>query len=147
MYVDQLKRKELSSKRFANMPVDRKGFVELDVMELSRKEFEKQLSCELARTICMYMVRHRAALSMDFVSASCRYVATLCNRNQDCGTAPGTCAKAADALEQKNEKAYLELCARAYSGCSLSKKVREEWKKAAEKAGLLRERKPPELYR
>ena len=29
------------NRRFANMPVDRKGFGELDVMELSRKEFEK----------------------------------------------------------------------------------------------------------
>jgi len=131
----------------ANIPVRHKSFGELDVMELSRKEFEKQLGCELARTICTYMMRHRAALSMDFVSASCRYVATLCRNSQDCTMPSTTCAKAVEALAQKNEKEYLELCAKAYSGCSLSRKAREEWKRAAEKAGLIRKEKPSELYR
>jgi len=116
-------------------------------MELSRKEFEKQLGCELARAICMYMVRHRAALSMDLVCNSCRYVASLCRKSQDCVTAAETCAKAADALEGKNEKEYLGLCAQAFNGCNLSRKVREEWKAAAENAGLIRKGKRPELYR
>lgn len=116
-------------------------------MELSRKEFEKQLRCELARTICTYMVRHRAALSMEFVCASCQYVATLCENNQDCRVPAAACDKAGRALAEKDEKAYLELCAKAYSGCSLSRKAREEWKKAAEKVGLVRKEKPSELYR
>jgi len=116
----------------------------LETMELSRKEFEKQLGCELARTVCVHMLRHRAALNMELVSASCGYVATLCRNNQECGAAAGNCEKAAHALGQKNEKAYLELCTRAYNGCSLSKKAREEWKRAAE---LVRGRKSPEFYR
>ncbi len=116
-------------------------------MELSRKEFEKQLRCELARTICTYMIKHRAALSMDFVSASCQYVATLCENSQDCAKPAMACKKATKALAERNEKEYLELCAQAYSGCSLSRKAREEWKKAAEKAGLIRKEKHSELYR
>jgi len=116
-------------------------------MELSRKEFEKQLRCELARTICTYMIRHRAALGMDFVSISCQYVGTLCESNQDCGNPARACTKAAKALAEKNEKDYLELCAQAYKGCSLSRKAREEWKKAAERAGLVRKEKHNELYR
>jgi len=116
-------------------------------MELSRKEFEKQLRCELARTICTYMIRHRAALSMNFVSSSCQYVASLCENNQDCSGPATACTKAAKALADKNEKEYLELCAQAYSGCSLSRKAREEWKRAAEKAGLVRKEKHTELYR
>jgi len=116
-------------------------------MELSRKEFEKQLRCELARTICTYMVRHRAALGMGFVSISCQYVGTLCESNQDCANPARACTKAAKSLVEKNEKEYLELCAQAYRGCSLSRKAREEWKKAAEKAGLVRKEKHNELYR
>jgi len=116
-------------------------------MELSRKEFEKQLRCELARTICTYMIRHRAALSMDFVSSSCQYVASLCESNQDCSSPATACMKAAKALVDKNEKEYLALCTHAYSGCILSRKAREEWKRAAEKAGLVRKEKHSELYR
>lgn len=116
-------------------------------MEISRKEFEKQLRCELARTICMHMIRHRAALSMEFVSASCQYVASLCKGNEDCSSPAEACMKAAEALSDKNEKEYLELCTQAYSGCSLSRKAREEWKKAAERAGLIRREKHYELYR
>lgn len=133
--------------RFANISLKNKTFGELDVMELSRKQFEKQLGCDLARTICTYMFKHRAALSMDFVSSSCRYVATLCRNNPNCGVPSTACAKAAEALTQKNEKEYLELCAKAYGGCSLSRKAREEWRRAAEKAGILRKEKPSEMYR
>jgi len=61
--------------------------------------------------------------------------------------AAGNFEKAARSLGQKNEKAYFELCARGYSRCSLSQKAREEWRRAAEKAGLTRKRKGPELYR
>lgn len=54
----------------------------------------------------MHMVRHRAALSMDFVSASCRYVATLCRNSEDWGVAAGNCEKAADALGQNEGHIY-----------------------------------------
>jgi len=116
-------------------------------MELSRKEFEKRFGCELAREICTNMMRHRAALSVEFVCASCRYVATLCKGNQECAAPASGCQKAAEALDHKNEKEYLELCAQASNGCTLSKKAREEWKKAAERAGLTRKEKQPTLYR
>lgn len=116
-------------------------------MELSRKQFQRQLSCELARTICNSVVRHRAALSVDFVAVSCRYVSVLCKGNQDCEAPASICAKAAEALDAKSEKEYLELCAQSCAKCTVSKKAREEWKKAAEKAGLIQKEKPPEVYR
>jgi hypothetical protein len=116
-------------------------------LELSKKEFQKQLSCELARSICNNMLRHRAALSMEFVSMSCRYVSALCRSNQECTIAATTCAKAAEALVQENEKEYLELCGQSCDRCTLSKKAREEWKKAVEKAGLICGEKQSEVYR
>jgi len=116
-------------------------------LELSRKQFQRQLSCELARTICNSVVRHRAALGVDFVAVSCRYVSALCKGNQDCEAPASICAKAVEALEGKNEKEYLELCAQSCAKCTVSKRAREEWKKAAEKAGLIQKEKPPEVYR
>jgi thymidylate synthase ThyX len=116
-------------------------------MELSRKDFEKQVSCELARTICTNIMRHRAALSMELVSASCRYVAILCKNNPECEAPASACAKAADALDRKTEKEYLEICAKAWGGCTLSRKAREEWKKAAERVGVTRRDRQPEVYR
>jgi len=58
-----------------------------------------------------------------------------------------SCAKAAEALDHKNEKEYLELCGQACNGCTLSRKAREDWKKAAERAGFIRKEKQPTVYR
>lgn len=116
-------------------------------MELCRKGFEKQLSCELARTICTNIMRHRAALSMELVSASCRHVSILCRNSTECDVPASACAKAADALDRRDEKEYLEICAKAWGGCTLSRKAREEWKKAAERTGITRREGQPVVYR
>jgi len=57
-----------------------------------------------------------------------------------------TCARAVEALEKDNEKKYLGLCAQSCDRCTLSKKAREEWGKAAEKASLIRKEKQSEVY-
>jgi hypothetical protein len=50
-------------------------------------------------------------------------------------------------LDKKDEKEYLEICAKAWGGCTLSRKAREEWKKATERAGATRRERQPEVYR
>jgi hypothetical protein len=98
-------------------------------VEISRKKLRDEVlkrikyvkTCVMARELCLLVRSNRAVLEPEDVQEICGYIAKLC-REEGCVEPSELCEKAAEAIGAKDEKRYLELCAKSCVKCGEAKR-------------------------
>jgi hypothetical protein len=98
-------------------------------LEISRKKLREEVlerikyvkTCVMARELCLLVRTNRAVLEPKDVQDICRHVSSLC-REEGCYEASEFCQKAVNAINDKDEEHYLELCAQSCAKCGEAKR-------------------------
>lgn len=98
-------------------------------MEISRKKLREEVldrikyvkTCVMARELCLLVRTNRAVLEPKDVQDVCRHVSSLC-KEEGCFEPSEFCQKAANAVSEKDEERYLELCAQSCTKCGEAKR-------------------------
>lgn len=98
-------------------------------MEISRKNLRDEVlqrikyvrTCVMARELCLLVRTHRAVLEPKDVQEICTHISNLC-KEEGCSEPSELCKKAANALNSKDEKKYLDLCAQSCVKCGEAKR-------------------------
>ena len=101
----------------------------LRIVEISRKKMRQEVlerikyvkTCVMARELCLLVRTNRAVLEPKDVQELCRHISGLC-KEEGCTEPSEMCQKAAEAVDTKDEKLYLELCAQSCVKCGEAKR-------------------------
>lgn len=99
-------------------------------MEISRKKLRKEVlkrikyvkTCVMARELCLLVRSNRVVLELEDVKNVCNYIASLC-KEEGCHEPGDLCIKAANAMNSKDERKYLELCKQSCMKCGEAKRT------------------------
>ena len=97
---------------------------EENILEISRKKLRDEIlervkyvkTCVLAREICLLVRTNRAVLEPKDVQEMCMSISKLC-KEEGCDEASEMCRKAAEAVDERDEAKYLDLCAQSCLKC------------------------------
>ena len=97
-------------------------------MQALQDELKRELLCGLARENCVTMLKAGAILEPEVIARVCKFVSTLCRGYGDpaCDSQSETCGSAAQALENGDEKKFLELCQTACTTCPYMSRISKQ---------------------
>ena len=98
-------------------------------LEISKKKLREEVlkrikfmrTCVLARELCLLIRSNRAILEPKDVEEVCIFISNLC-KEENCDEPSALCMRAVNALNDKDEKNYLELCAKSCMKCGEAKR-------------------------
>lgn len=117
-------------------------------MEKMRTQMRGDVRCSISANLCSIVRQTRHFMDVQFIIEACRFVSEMCGESgkEGCHEQGLKCWKAADALQEGDEKKYAELCEEAYESCPNVIASKEKRAKLLEERRRAMTRREPSSY-